>query len=173
MLKVKNGDLDKLGLLFERYYRSMFSYFYRFTRRSQESEDLVQTLFERILRYRHTYTGEDPFRPWIYAIARNLCRDEFHKDNSRLEEFDSQIERFPAAENQNDDDSDHKKHLLKEAISRLDESKRDVLILSRYEGLRYSEIAKITGQTEGAVKVKIFRALNDIRETVNMISKTE
>jgi RNA polymerase sigma-70 factor (ECF subfamily) len=72
MLKVRDGDLDRLGLLFERYHRCLYRYFYRLTSQRQTSEDLVQEVFERMLKYRHTYTGKGKFLTWMYQIARNL-----------------------------------------------------------------------------------------------------
>lgn len=66
MTKVKEGDLDKLGLLFERYNRRLYRFFYRLTRRRDISEDLVQGVFERILKYRHSYTINGSFSTWIF-----------------------------------------------------------------------------------------------------------
>jgi len=52
---------------------------------------------------------------------------------------------------------------LRNALYSLSEDKREVLVLSRYQGLKYHEIAKILNTTEGAVKIKVFRALADLR----------
>ena len=54
MLAVREGDLDKLGLLFEQYHKHLYNFFLRQTRNPQESEDLVQDVFFRMLNYRHT-----------------------------------------------------------------------------------------------------------------------
>ncbi|MEQ8884415.1 MAG: RNA polymerase sigma factor, partial [Balneola sp.] len=61
MMKVKDGDLDKLGLLFERYNRPLYSFFYKKTFQTDVSEDLVQSVFERMLKYRSTYSGSGAF----------------------------------------------------------------------------------------------------------------
>ena len=53
---------------------------------------------------------------------------------------------------------------LRSALNHLDPDKKEVLILSRYQGLKYYEIADLLKTTEGAVKIKIFRALNDLKE---------
>lgn len=58
MLQVKAGDVDKMGLLFERYHRKLFGFLYHLTGRADASEDLVQNVFYRMLKYRHTFTGE-------------------------------------------------------------------------------------------------------------------
>ncbi len=61
MMKVRDGDLDKLGLLFERYNLRLFGFFYRLTHRRDISEDLVQGVFERILKYRESYKDDGAF----------------------------------------------------------------------------------------------------------------
>ena len=52
MLQVKAGDLDKMGLLFERYHRPLFGFLFRMTGQTEASEDMVQTVFYRMLKYR-------------------------------------------------------------------------------------------------------------------------
>ncbi len=61
MLKVKSGDLDKLGLLYERHKKRLFGFFYKMNSDASLSEDLVQNVFVRMLKYKHTFTGEGSF----------------------------------------------------------------------------------------------------------------
>lgn len=173
MIKVKNGDLNKLGLLFERYYRQLFKYFYRMSGDEGLSEDLVQSVFERILKYRSGYTGNGAFKTWIYSIARNAFIDHYRKQKRAGENYEFDEERWHHAEiehsgltSQND-----RKRLMEKAIQLLDNDKREVLIMSRFEGLKYKEIAEITNTTEGNIKVKVFRALNELRDLVKKLSE--
>ena len=171
MLQVKAGDLDKLGLLFERYNRKLYNYFYRLTYRRDVSEDLVQSVFERIIKYRHTYSDEGAFSTWIYQIARNLRIDHHHKTNKEAD--DNHID-FEQLEDSNDDSEsvgDLELTLLKKAIERLDPEKKETLILSRYQGFKYKEIAEILDCSESAVKVRIFRAMNELKETITELRK--
>jgi RNA polymerase sigma-70 factor (ECF subfamily) len=171
MLKVKDGDLDRLGLLFERYNRRLFKYFYRLTSQQQTSEDLVQAVFERILKYRHTYTQEGAFSTWIYQIARNLHSDWYRKhQKSRITDNPVQPERIKSDENEDfefESESDRDLALLQQAIEKLDPVKRETLVLSRYQGLKYKEIAKIMDCSVSAVKVRIFRAINELKEIID------
>lgn len=174
MLKVKEGDLDKLGLLFERYNRRLYHFFYRMTRRRDVSEDLVQGVFERILKYRHSYTSNGSFATWIFQIARNLQIDHY-KSNQNKEELDDLIdwdqlegESFESEEEQ------HEKEELKQlqqALDQLEDTKKQTLILSRFEGFKYKEIAEIMNCSESAVKVRIFRALNELEVLVKEIKR--
>ena len=174
MMKVKDGDLDKLGLLFERYNRPLYSFFYRKTFESQLSEDLVQSVFERMLKYRTTYSGTGSFTTWMFSIARNAHIDHYRKEKRRKEDEILDEERIPGevpAGYAEMDERNQKKVLLEKAIEQLDEEKREVVLLSRFEGLRYQEIAEIQGVTESAVKVRMFRAMKDLKQIVTTLSE--
>src|ERR1700754_1990786 len=75
MLKVKSGDLDKMALLFQRYHRPLYGFLYHMTGQRESSEDMVQNVFYRMLRSRHTFTGDGEFRTWMYHLARNVLKD--------------------------------------------------------------------------------------------------
>lgn len=174
MMKVKAGDLDKLGLLYERYNRSLFSFFYRKTRESQLSEDLVQSVFERILKYRTTYSGTGAFTTWMFSIARNAHIDHYRKEKRRKEDGildEEQIVSEISFDYKELDERNQKKILLEKAFEKLDDDKKEVLILSRFEGLKYYEIAEIQGVTESAIKVRMFRAMKDLKQIVTTLSE--
>ena len=61
MLQVKAGEVQKLGLLYERYKKRLFGFFYQMNKDASLSEDLVQNVFIKILKYKHTYTEESKF----------------------------------------------------------------------------------------------------------------
>ncbi|MCW9708346.1 RNA polymerase sigma factor [Aliifodinibius sp. 1BSP15-2V2] len=166
MLKVKQGDLDKLGLLFERYNRRLFHFFYRLTHRRDVSEDLVQGVFERILKHRNTYTENGAFSAWIFQIARNLQIDHYRKNQKyqlTAQEVNwNQMEGAPG-ELPSMEEADTDMALLQQALSQLDNTKRQTLVLSRFEGFKYKEIAEIMDCSESAVKVRVYRALQELK----------
>ncbi len=176
MNMVKNGDLDKLGLLFERYHHRLFGFFYRLTWCKNSSEDLVQGVFERILKYRSSYNSNGEFSTWIFSIARNQFHDYYRKNGADVVEpkeldWDSLPgEELPENEHR---DEDCTKRLIRQALQQLDAEKREVLILSRFEGLKYTEIAEVMNCTEGAVKVRVFRALNELKDILTDLKKKE
>ncbi|MEQ9266603.1 MAG: RNA polymerase sigma factor [Balneolaceae bacterium] len=174
MMKVKGGDLDKLGLIYERYNRSLYSFFYRKTMQSQLSEDLVQSVFERMLKYRTTYSGTGAFTTWMFSIARNAHIDHYRKEKRRGEDEILDEERIAGdvpPEYVEMDERNQKKVMLEIALNRLDEDKKEVVIMSRFEGLRYHEIAEIQGVTESAVKVRMFRAMKELKQIVTTLSE--
>lgn len=176
MLKVKDGDLDKLGLLFERYNRRLFGFFYRLTHRRDISEDLVQGVFERILKYRHTYRDNGAFSTWIYQIARNLHADHY-RESTKIEEDDNPVDwdsfRGQDLSPELESEDDRERKLLELALERLDPDKKETLILSRYQGFKYREIAEIMDCSESAVKVRVFRGINELKEIITKLRQQE
>lgn len=163
MLAVRDGDLDKLGYLFERYHKQLYNYFLRQLDDPQASEDIVQEVFLKMLRYRHTYRGEGRFKTWMYSIAHNAKIDHSKKTGRFIttDALDALASSNPnpaeAFERSNRHD------ILYEALSRLSDDKREVLILSRFQNLKYEEIARILDCPVGTIKARVFHAINDLR----------
>src|SRR5215467_1613888 len=76
MQEVRAGAVGKLEVLFDRHSRALFRYFLHLTSDRAASEDLVQEVFFRILKYRHTYEPETTFRAWMYQVGRNAWLDQ-------------------------------------------------------------------------------------------------
>ena len=101
----------------------------------------------------------------MYQIARNLWIDHCKK-NRRIDLMDD-MERWEQKEGLNTDEQIEREEQLRQlrmALQNLSEDKKEVLILSRYQGLKYSEIARILNTSEGAIKIRVFRALADLRK---------
>src|SRR5437660_10610452 len=79
MLQVRDGAGETLGVLFHRYQTPLFNFYSKLTGDRALSEDLVQEVFLRILKYRQSYCPGTPFRAWVYQIARNARIDHLRK----------------------------------------------------------------------------------------------
>ncbi len=166
MLKVKSGNLDKLGLLYERHKKRLFGFFYNMNRNVAISEDLVQNVFIRMLKYRHTYTGEGAFMAWMFRTARNVNHDHYRKymKEKNKKEITSIEYRIQDTEDLNTSmDQKDEVSQLNRAMQQLPPEKREILVLSKYKEIKFSEIGEILGCSEGAAKVKAHRALKDLR----------
>jgi|SRR5579862_4896751 len=163
MTKVRSGDLDRLAALFERHSGSLFGYYVRLTSDRQLSEDFVQETFLRILKYRATYRGEGQFTTWMYSIARNVQIDHYRKWNREERMADEQEiadESGNGAAMENREDVE----LLQRALERLPADKREIIVLSKYQDLKYSVIAELLGCSEENVKVRVHRAIAELRK---------
>lgn len=166
MLKVSQGELDKLGLLFERYYRRLFAFFYRLTGKTEQSEDMVQMVFERILRYKHTFKGDGQFITWLFHLARNIYADEYKKSKKLGEREELVRWEEKMIDSENTDTAFQRKEdlqLLAQALQKLSPDKREILVLSKYEELKYSEVAQILNCSEENVKVRVHRAMKELK----------
>lgn len=181
MMRVKDGDLDSMSPLFERYKKPLYGFFYGFNREQELSEDLVQNTFLRILKYRHLFRGEPAgltgggdFRAWMFHIARNVNNDHHRKKRVKATEgLENWQERVGHHENQSKEmQENEEQRMLSMAMDRLPEDKREVLLLSKFEEKKYSEIGVVLGCTEGAVKVKVFRALQELKVIYKQLEKS-
>lgn len=165
MEQVRQGEVSKLGSLFERHHLMLFNFFLRSCGDRAASEDLVQEVFLRILRYRHTFRGDSKFSVWMYSIARNTVADHYRKRQREqpLSEKDDEHEHpDPLASEALAEKHEHA--LLHKALARLSPEKREVLVLSRFQELKYEEIAEMLDCPVGTIKARVHWALKDLRE---------
>lgn len=173
MIKVKDGDVTKLGLLFERYKKPLFGFFYGMNKDAALSEDLVQNVFFRILKYRYLFRGEGDFRTWMFHIARNVNHDHFRKIKWKgKDDLDQWQNLLSNNENrQTEIQKDEELQLLSLALEKLSAEKREIILLSKYQEKKYREIGEILGCSEGTVKVKVFRALQELKDVYRKLEK--
>jgi RNA polymerase sigma factor (sigma-70 family) len=174
MLAVRDGELDALGDLFERHHGPLFGFLVKLTGNHAAAEDIVQTVFQRMLKYRHTYRDDGSFTAWMYHLARRCAADQYRKINAAPSAVD------PVDLQQHADDAPHAAQraaqqddqaLLRQALARLDRDDREVLLLSRFQELSFAEIAGILECSVGAAKVRAHRALAELRATYFRLSK--
>lgn len=171
MAEVRDGEVRKLAVLFERHHKPLFNFFSHMTGDRALSEDLVQDVFFRMLRYRHTFDPAHPFTAWMYRIARNAQTDLARKRRPEVSMDHSFADDAPPLEPVSsrpgvDEELGRAQEtkMLRLALDRLPPDKREILILSRFQDLKYDEIAGILGCEIGAVKVRVYRATKALGE---------
>lgn len=165
MRAVQAGDLGKLGSLFERYHGRLFEFLSRMTGDRAASEDLVQDIFVRVLKYRATYQHGLRFDTWLFRIARNARADYFRvRRPADPVDLDTCDVPDPAEGPVRQLESVRDHIRLKRALLSLREDQRELIVLARYQGLKHAEIGEILGIEAAVVKVRIHRALRALRE---------
>ncbi|HEX2976075.1 MAG TPA: RNA polymerase sigma factor, partial [Bacteroidales bacterium] len=138
----------------------LYNYFLRMGLDRDSAQDLTQNLFYRIIKYRSSYHEGSPVKAWIYQMARNLLTD-FHlhekKENDVLAKFSDEVK--GSSEIFREEDF----RRLDSAMKELPESQMELIVLSRYQQLKYSEISSVTGLSVPAIKVAIHRAIKQLR----------
>ena len=178
MLAVRTGDLRRLGDLFERHHGALYGFFVHLTRDRDASEDLVQMVFYRILKYRHTYRDEGKFSAWIYHLARMVAADHFSSRRERHHRAAAD-ETEPGWVDLPDDSPSPAARvataadlaLLDRALAALAPEQRELLVLARFQGLSHEEIARLFDTTVGAVKVRVHRAFCALRDRYHRLRR--
>jgi RNA polymerase sigma-70 factor (ECF subfamily) len=179
MSEVRDGHVESMAVLYDRHRTRLFNFFVRLTGHAHRSEDLVQEVFLRMLKYRHTFKSGNRFATWMHQVARNAHYDSWHKGRREavtdVEELNDKaplwaVETSPVWETQNNQEV----ALLQEALGSLSMEAREVLVLSRFQDLKYEEVAKVLGCTAGAVKMRVFRAMQELRDRfLNLAGKED
>jgi len=160
MHDVSQGNLDAMTFIFERYHLRLYNFLVQMTRDKAVAEDLTQTVFYKAIRYRTSYKGGQ-FVSWIFKIARNVFSDHYQKSKKTLNNIDIDF----VAHKSEDDVLDRKEELahLHSALNRLNVEEKELIIMNRFQGIKYDQIAQITESSEGAVKVKVHRIIKKLK----------
>jgi len=160
-------DPVAFGLLYERYVDRIYQYIFYRTGNRQEAEDLTARTFFRALDKidGYTYRGV-PFSAWLYRIAHNLVAN-WHRDrrDRHLIPLDKLVlkttgRRAPERLLEKSE----RDHALRQAISRLNGDRQQLLILKFAEEISNAEIGKVMGRSEGAIKSLYHRTLVALRK---------
>lgn len=175
MLAVRAGEIHALGELFERHHGALYGFLCKHTCDRAAAEDITQVVFQRILKYRHTYRDEGSFTSWMYHLARRCCADHFRRASQAARTTDpadlqEQVDERPHAAQHATRHDDHA--LLHAALAQLDHDDREVLLLSRFQELSFAEIAGILECSAGAAKVRAHRALRELRSIYLRLQKS-
>lgn len=165
MSLVSAGDIGAMGLLYEKYKKPLYAYFYKVTRGDDHSsEDLVHTVFYRAIRYRSTFTGKGSFVKWLFTIAHNVCID-FRKRDRKIIEYKADTMHYDSFDDEHDNTQRNERlEMLEAALGRLTEEERELVILCKIECLLYNDVADILGISEGNVRIRMFRAIRKLRD---------
>ncbi len=184
MLRWQGGDDSAFTEIVDLYSGQVFALLTRFLGRSHPGrEDMVQDVFLRVLKSRDRYEPSAKFSTWLYSIALRMSINETERSYGRgavsLDERGPDGGRAMDPEDvdaANPEDSmaaGDRVRAVRSAIAELPESQRVALVLSRYHGLPYAEIADVVGSSEKAIKSLIHRARETLRETLRPLVQLE
>ena len=177
MRRFQAGEDEAFQALFNRYSSHLINFAYRFLSSREASEDVAQETFLRVYRGKDRYDATRPFRPWLFSIAVRLASNRL-RDQKRHPRVALEGEQDEDGDRQALDLSDtsplphaelERRHLaerVKEALKVLPETQRTAVLLARFEGLSYAEIAEAMGTSVTAVKLLLFRARQTLKKVL-------
>ena len=166
MLKVKAGELDELTPLFNRYHLRLFNFFVRMTYDKSISQDLTQSVFERIIRYRQSYKETLKFKSWVFQIARNVYKDQFRLNKIQVD-ASVEVNQLGLMVDSNEKEVEHyKKRQLEAALTKLKPNYREMILLGWLQNIPYTELAIILDISETNVKVRMHRAIKSLQSII-------
>jgi RNA polymerase sigma-70 factor (ECF subfamily) len=170
MLRFQGGDLRAFEVLVRRHRTPVFSFLLRLTADRARAEDLCQETFLRVVRAAPAWEERARFRTWLFAIARNLAVDESRRaafrDADALEAEAEGAEGAARGSAPSPEDAAEAALLrpkLEAALRALSPEQREVFLLREHAGLRFAEIAEVTGVPENTVKSRMRYALEALR----------
>lgn len=177
--RAQRHDPEAFDALIDAYSARLYGYFYRATGRRAEADDLLQELFVRLVgtigRYRH----DGRFEPWLFRIATNLLRDrirrlqtsqkalEPHRDGKQ-DHLD--VERAVDPRSAPPDVLQQREQVdrLQEAIARLPEPERAVILLRHFSQMSFRDIAELMETPLGTALARAHRGLTRLRELMGV-----
>ncbi len=168
MVRFQSGDAPAFETLVRRHRTPVFSFLLRLTGDRARAEDLCQETFLKAVRASADWEPRARFQTWLYAIARNQAVDEARRRSFRRAE---PLDCAPAAAVASGGPSPDRgaesallRPKLEAALAALPAEQREVFLLREYAGLRFHEIASVTGVPENTVKSRMRYALEGLRE---------
>ena len=182
MLRFQKGDMEAFQQLFSKYSPSVVNFAFRFVGSRDRAEELAQEVFLQVYRWQDRYEPKAKFSTWLFKIANNHCLNEVRKGEYKVirESLDSQPDNEGGERDWDLPDTNPRKgdeilaakqvaDRIQSILYRLPASQRSALMLSRWEGLSYQEVAEVLDTTEKAVKSLVFRATQSLREGLREI----
>lgn len=185
MARVASGGQDALEVLLSRYERAVVTFCYAFMRDRDLAEDLAQDTFLRVYRGAARYRPIAKFSTWLYRIAANLCINELKKrklrkavslddpagpdpEGTRIIEQLASSGEPPSSEAEKHDLQGH----IRRAIEHLPHDQRITLTMVEFHHMPYKEIAEVLRVSLSAVKMRVKRARETLREALRLLGGT-
>ena len=160
MLDFQKGSTKAFEELFFRYRNRIYAFFRRRLNQTGRAEELAQETFVIIIRDAVSYEARAKFQTYVFGIALKQLWSERRKASR-----DARLAAEPHEESSGSDPADAL--WVRDALSRMDEDHREVLMLREYEDLSYDDIAEVLSIPVNTVRSRLFRARSELRSLLS------
>lgn len=175
--RARTGDQSAQGRLVQLWYKRIYNFGYKFFMDHDMAMEVSQRTFISMCKNLSSLQEVARFKPWLYKIAVNYCREEARKKkNNRSLSFDM-VWNHDAEESPKWESSGQRHHnperqlqqreladILQTALGELSDEQREVVIMKEYEGLKFREIADILNISENTVKSRMYYGLDGLKK---------
>jgi RNA polymerase sigma-70 factor (ECF subfamily) len=166
--KMKAGDRESFNQVFRRYYSPMVRFCIRYVADSDLASEIVQDLFVKLWSNREKISFNTSFESYMLTSVRNSALTYINKERSHAE---ANLRVFSEESDNTDPSETLQSNNLEESYRKIlkdmPEKRREVFLASRYDGLKYSEIAEKLGISQKTVEAQMSAAIKQLREGLN------
>lgn len=162
MINQKNRQ-DFVRSAVEKYYDDVYRFCRYYTGNAQDSYDITQEVFLRFMKYSGSCSYKN-LKGYLITVARNLCRDYFRGRAQTRENMAEQAE-IHVAYGKTIENCDNEL-FLQQLLQSIPQEQREVVILRIHDGLKFKEIAEITGCSVPTAKSRFRLGITNIRKVV-------
>lgn len=149
--------------LFQQYHDEIYRYLWRMSYDDALAQDLTQETFLKAFRAYEKLPPDSHYRAWLYRIASNACHDHWRRSRPEVPWAEDAEDFLPSEENiASQYETTEALAMLREAVGLLPPKQGQCLILSRYQGLSYAEIAEIMNTNEANVRANVYQAMRHL-----------
>jgi len=172
--RAQRGEVKAFDELVNRYKQRLYAAAYHMTGNHEDANDLVQDAFIKAYRSLHSFKGQSSFYTWIYRITVNrtinFLKRNKQRDHASLNDMDASVETDPDyvelmshVTPRREVGLNELQEKLNEAIQKLSEEHRAVVIMHDVQGMTHADIAKVMGCSEGTVRSRLFYARQQLQ----------
>ena len=163
----KAGSSQAFSALVGGYLPRLYAVAYSFLRNVEDASDICQETLIRVHRSFSRFDENRAFFPWVYRILKNLCLNQVQKKTRRpyeTETMDRLVSHYKAPEEILLEKEESER--LHDALSRLPEKHREILVLKEWGGASYKELADALGIPEGTVMSRLYNARKSLKKVM-------
>lgn len=168
--KAVEGDSNAFDEIMRRHHAKIYNLAYRLLSNEEDAEDATQETFIETYKSLKSFQYKSKFSTWLYRVALNTCHQQIRKSESRRRTLTAFADNFKILSSENGIETPdsvtlkkEQERLLQDAIDKLPEKQKQVIVLFYIQDLKYREIAEILGCPEGTVASRLNTAIKNLQ----------
>jgi RNA polymerase sigma-70 factor (ECF subfamily) len=168
MVSYQAGTLDAFEKLYYGLKPRLFQYLLSLTFEPSRAEDLLQETFLQLHRSRRTYQPRRPVMPWAFAVARHVFLMDRRAGKRRYQHEVGELAELPDFPVPAEVEQLADREMIREALDRVSETKREALLLHHVWGFSFAEIGALLGIRKGTAKLRAHRGMQNLRQELGV-----